>query len=85
MRLTLAFSRLFSISESNAIFHSPNSKLNTYSGGQFQQSASGLTETNENTYEYLPNGQLGSGFAVYAYEYEVRALFQSFSRCEGWC
>lgn len=31
--------------------------LNSYSGGNLQQSSSALTETNPNAYEILPNGE----------------------------
>jgi hypothetical protein len=53
-------------------FYDPTiSRLNSYSGGQYQMSTSGLTETNQLCYEYAPGGGRHTGcFSVFAFEYE---------------
>jgi hypothetical protein len=53
-------------------FYDPTiSRLNSYSGGQYQMSTSGVTETNQLCYEYAPGGGRHTGcFSVFAFEYE---------------
>lgn len=48
-------------------------KLNTYQGGVYQQTSSGVAITNQDCYEVDSNGGTDGCFAVYAYEYKEGA------------